>query len=338
MCYTKSLLLAIPAFLIVMAVLPWVASAYYTGLAVKIMIYSLFALSLQLLVGCAGLVSLGHAAFFGIGAYTVSLLSPESGAGNFFILVPCLLAATTGYAIITGALSLRTRGVYFIMITLAFAQMAYYVFHDTQFGGGSDGIYLYFRPEWRLGDHVLLNLDKPHTFYLFTLALLILAWVFLTILMRSRFGAALTGIRINEQRMRAAGYSTFAYKFVAYLLAAGLAGIAGMLFAVKDGFVNPEMLNWQQSGLVLLMVILGGSGRLWGAILGAFALILLEELFQSQTLFGALAGHWHLTFGLSIVVLVALLPKGLAGLLDRPAPSRIADSSSDTQQRYRPQP
>ncbi|WP_322998131.1 branched-chain amino acid ABC transporter permease [Castellaniella sp.] len=321
----------------VLAALPWIASEYYTGLAIKIMIYGLFAMSLQLLVGGAGLVSLGHAAFFGAGAYATALLAPESGAGNFFILIPCVLAAALAYAAITGALSLRTRGIYFIMITLAFAQMAYYVFHDTQFGGGSDGIYLYFRPEWRLGDWTLLNVDEPRTFYLFVLATLGLAWLFLSVLSRSRFGVALNGIRINEQRMRAAGYSTFSYKFVAYLLAAGLASIAGMLHAAKDGYVNPELLNWEQSGLVLLMVILGGSASLWGALLGTLSLILLEELFQSEALMGAMAGHWHLTFGLTIIALVALLPNGLAGLLHRTT-RRRPSSSPKPASRYRPQP
>ncbi|HXE19108.1 MAG TPA: branched-chain amino acid ABC transporter permease [Castellaniella sp.] len=303
--------------LCLLAALPWVANDYYTGLIVKIMIYGLFAMSLQLLVGGAGLVSLGHAAFFGAGAYATALLSPESASANFFWLIPCVLLASTAYAAVTGALSLRTRGIYFIMITLAFAQMAYYVFHDTQFGGGSDGIYLYFRPEWRVGDWTLLNIDDPHTFYLFVLATVASIWAFLSVLSRSRFGAALTGIRINEQRMRAAGYSTFAYKFVAYLLAAALAGIAGMLFAAKDGFVNPELLNWEQSGLVLLMVILGGSGNLWGALLGAFGLIALEELFQSEAIFGGMANHWHLTFGLTIIALVAVMPKGLAGFMNK---------------------
>lgn len=324
--------------LCLLAILPWMANAYYTGLAVKIMIYGLFAMSLQLLVGGAGLVSLGHAAFFGAGAYATALLAPESGAGNFFLLLPCVLIGSMSYAAVTGALSLRTRGIYFIMITLAFAQMAYYVFHDTQFGGGSDGIYLYFRPEWRLGDWTLLNIDDPRIFYLFVLATLGLAWIFLTLLSRSRFGAALNGIRINEQRMRAAGYSTFIYKFAAYLLAAGLAGIAGMLHAAKDGFVNPELLNWEQSGLALLMVIMGGSSRLWGALLGSLCLILLEELFQSEGLFGAMAGHWHLTFGLSIILLVALLPNGIAGLSNRTTQRKSRLSRPETTSRYTPQP
>ena len=296
------------------ALLPMVANDYYIGLTIKIMIYSLFALSLQLLVGGTGLVSLGHAAFFGISAYTATLLSPESGAGNFFFLLPCAIVASMIFAAITGILSLRTKGVYFIMVTLAFAQMAYYIFHDTKIGGGTDGIYMYFRPEWRIGDTVLLDISKPYPFYLFTLACLLLVWGFLAVLMRSRFGAALTGIRVNEQRMRAAGYTTLGYKLVAYVIAGGLGGIAGVLYAVKDGFVNPELLAWEQSGLVLLMVILGGSGRLWGAIVGAAGLTLLQELFQSEALLGDLATHWHLPFGLAIIALVALMPKGITGL------------------------
>ncbi|NYT67756.1 branched-chain amino acid ABC transporter permease [Pusillimonas noertemannii] len=294
--------------------LPSFASSYYLGLVIKIMIYALFALSLQLLVGCTGLVSLGHSAFFGIAAYFVTLLSPESGAGNMLWLLPGAMLAAMGYAVVTGALALRTKGIYFIMVTLAFAQMAYYVFHDTALGGGTDGIYLYFRPEIRLGDWVVLNIDNQFVFYVFTLACLLLTWAFLALLMRSRFGAALTGIRVNEQRMRAAGFSTFKYKLIAYVIGCGLAGVAGFLYAAKDGYVNPELLAWEQSGLVLLMVILGGMGRLWGAVLGAVALTLLQELFQSHALFGEFASRWHLTFGLAIIALVAVLPQGLAGL------------------------
>ena len=306
--------LFVVALLIVVGVLPLVLGDYYISLAIKIMIFAIFALSLQLLVGGVGLVSLGHAAFFGIAAYATTLLSPESGPGNLFILLPAAMLCALAYAVVTGALALRTKGVYFIMVTLAFSQMAYYVFHDTDIGGGSDGIYLYFRPELRLGETVLWNIDSPHSFYLFTLGCLLITWIFLAVLMRSRFGAALTGIRVNEQRMRSAGYSTFNYKLVAYALAGALAGISGLLYAAKDGFVNPELLAWEQSGLVLLMVILGGSSRLWGAVLGAAGLALLQEAFQSQALFGDWAGHWHLTFGLSIIALVALMPNGLIGI------------------------
>jgi branched-chain amino acid transport system permease protein len=300
--------------LLVLALLPWAASDYYMGLAQRIIIYAVFALSLQLLAGETGLVSLGHAAPFGIGAYAAALLSPASAAGP---LLPLLAAAAAGgaiYALATGALALRTRGVYFIMVTLAFAQMAYYVFHDTKLGGGSDGAYLYFRPEPRVGGRMLFDLADATTFHLFVVACLALAWGLLARLRRSPFGAALAGIRINEQRMRAAGFSTFPYKLVAYTLAGALAGLAGFLYALKDGFVTPELFAWEQSGLVLLMVILGGMSRPGGAIAGAAALVLMQELFQSEAVFGDYARHWHLAMGLAVILLVALLPRGLAGL------------------------
>ncbi|WP_026640032.1 branched-chain amino acid ABC transporter permease [Bordetella petrii] len=302
------------AVLAALAVFPLLGFDYYTGLAVKIMIYAIFALSLQLLVGGAGLVSLGHAAFFGIGAYAAALLSPEGEAAGLLWLLGAAVLGAALYALLTGALALRTRGVYFIMVTLAFAQMAYYVFHDTDVGGGSDGIYLYFRPQLSLGGVSPFDLDEPLVYYLFVLCCLAATWAFLAMLQRSPFGAALAGIRINEQRMRAAGYSTYPYKLAAYVVGASLAGLAGFLYALKDGFVTPELLAWEQSGLVLLMVILGGMGRLGGAVLGAAALILLQELFQSQVLFGDYAQHWHLSLGLSIIALVALLPDGLAGM------------------------
>ncbi|WP_415808537.1 branched-chain amino acid ABC transporter permease [Bordetella muralis] len=302
------------AVLLVLAVFPLSGNEYYIGLAIKIMIYAIFALSLQVLVGGAGLISLGHAAFFGIGAYAAALLSPESEAGGLLWLLAAALGSAAIYALITGTLALRTRGVYFIMVTLAFSQMAYYVFHDTDIGGGSDGIYLYFRPQMSWADWMPFDLENPGVYYLFVLICLALTWGFLAMLGRSPFGAALTGIRLNEQRMRAAGYSTFPYKLTAYVIGATLAGLAGFLYALKDGFVTPELLTWEQSGLVLLMVILGGMHRLGGAVLGTVTLILLQELFQSQALFGDYAKHWHLPLGLAIIALVALLPNGLAGL------------------------
>ncbi|ARP97356.1 branched-chain amino acid ABC transporter permease [Bordetella genomosp. 13] len=293
------------------------AGGYAAGLALKIMIYALFALSLQLLVGGAGLVSLGHAAFFGIGAYTAALLTPDGGPALLWWLLPAALGAAGLYALLTGALALRTRGIYFIMVTLAFSQMAYYVFHDTRIGGGSDGIYLYFRPEAAMAGGLLFDLGDDTVFYLFALACLALGWLFLGLLRRSPFGAALAGIRISEQRMRAAGYDTYPYKLTAYVAAGMLAGLAGFLYALKDGFVTPELLAWEQSGMALLMVILGGLRRPGGAVLGAVGLVLLQELFQSEAVFGDFATHWHLSLGLSIIALVALLPDGLIALPDR---------------------
>jgi branched-chain amino acid transport system permease protein len=209
-----------------------------------------------------------------------------------------------------GALSLRTRGVYFIMVTLAFGQMAYYVVHDTPLGGGTDGIYLTAKPT--LG--AWLDLERPLVLYFFTL--LCLAGVFgkLALLLRSRFGRALAGIKANEQRMRAAGFSTYPYKLAAFTISGGIAGLAGFLFAVKDGVVNPELMSWHFSGAALIMIILGGLGHLRGALIGAFAFALLQEFFKSEAIFGAFAKHWTLGLGLTIIASVALLPRGLVGL------------------------
>ena len=301
-----------------LAVLPFVISPYQQDLVLKVLIYAIFALSLELLVGTTGLVSLGHAAFFGIGAYVAALGSPASESASVLWLLPAAMGCAALYALFVGALSLRTKGVYFIMVTLAFAQMAYFVFHDTKLAGGSDGIYLNVKPV--LGS--LLDLDKRGHFYYFVLAALVLTYAALTLLLRSRFGHALAGIRTNEQRMRAVGFRTYPYKLAAFVIAGALAGLAGFLLAVKDGVVNPDLLSWHESGGVLLMLILGGLGHLRGAVIGAVAFTLLKELYSSQGIVGPLADHWQLTFGLTIIAFVALLPKGLMGLTARlnPAP------------------
>ena len=292
-----------------LALYPGVAGSFGIDLVTKTMIFAVFALSLELLVGGAGLVSFGHAAFFGVGAYALVLVSSSIGSASLWWLLPCCVLAAAGYALFVGALSLRTRGVYFIMVTLAFAQMAYYLAHDTPLGGGTDGIYLTLAP-------ILAGIDlsRPPAFYAFTLACLVTVFAFLALLLRSRFGRALAGIRINEQRMRAAGFSTYGYKLAAFVISGALAGLAGALFALKDGVVNPELMSWHLSGAVLIMVILGGIGHLRGALIGAFAFALLQALFQSEAIFGGLAKHWHLGLGLAIIASVALLPRGLVGV------------------------
>lgn len=292
------------------AVFPLVAGKFHVDLATTIMIFAIFALSLELLVGETGLVSFGHAAFLGIGAYATVLLSPKTGAASILWLVPAVMAVTGLCAAVIGALSLRARGIYFIMVTLAFSQMAYYVFHDTAIGGGSDGIYLAFRPALPFG----ADFADARTFYYVTFALLIVTFVLLAAIKRSRFGHALAGIRVNEVRMRAAGFSTYAYKLAAFVIAGALAGVAGLLWASKDGFVNPEILSWHESGAVLLMLILGGIGSLRGAMLGALVFVAMKEIFQSPALFGSFAGHWQLSMGLAIIVLVATMPRGLMGI------------------------
>jgi branched-chain amino acid transport system permease protein len=293
-----------------LAAFPLVAGGYGLDLVTKIMVYAIFALSLELLVGGTGLVCFGQAAFFGIGAYAAVLLSPEAEPASLAWLLPACVLAAAAYALVVGALSLRTRGVYFIMVTLAFAQMAYYVVHDTPLGGGSDGIYLNAKPA--LG--TLIELDRPLVLYGFTLGCLVVVFGFLALLVRSRFGRALAGIRVNEQRMRATGFSTYPYKLAAFTLGGAIAGLAGFLFAVKDGFVNPELMSWHLSGAVLIMIILGGIGHLRGALIGAFAFALLQEFFKSEAVFGSFARHWHLGLGLAIIFSVTVLPRGLVGI------------------------
>jgi len=302
------------AALIALAVFPQIGGSFYIDLALTTVILSIFALSLELLVGRTGLVSFGHAAFFGIAAYATALLSPAASAASLAWLVPAVLLITALAAAAIGALCLRTRGVYFIMVTLAFAQMTYFVFHDMKFAGGSDGRYLYVKPVLTVGGVTLLDLGRPLTLYYAALGCLIVVYALLALLGRSRFGHALAGIRANEQRMRAVGFSTYPYKLAAFTLAGGLAGIAGFLLAVKDGFVTPEILAWHQSGAVLLMLILGGIGTLRGAVLGAFVFVLMKEFFQSEALFGAFARHWQLPLGLAIIACVALMPNGVVAL------------------------
>lgn len=286
-------------------------SAYLSDLVVKIMIMSIFALSLHILVGGTGLVSLGHAAFFGLGAYAAVKAASPDGA-DFLAMLGAAVAASGLYALVVGALSLRTRGIYFIMVTLAFAQLAFFVVHDVPFFGGSDGIYLMQRPA--LG---ALDMEDAPTRYYVVWAALVLVYAFIGMLRHSRFGHALAGIRVNEQRMRAAGFATYWYKLAGFVIAGALAGVAGFLLAARDAVVNPELLAWHHSGEVLLMLILGGIGSLRGAVLGTVAFVVLKELLSTHAVVGGLADHWQLTLGLAIIVLVALLPRGLVGINDK---------------------
>jgi branched-chain amino acid transport system permease protein len=285
----------------------WLGGAFGIDLVTKIMIYAIFALSLELLVGGTGLVCFGQAAFFGIGAYAAVLLSPADDR-----LAAVAAAGQHGgggaYALAVGALSLRTKGVYFIMVTLAFAQMAYYVVHDTPLGGGTDGIYLNVKPVAGPGPGQAAGDVRLHLACL--AAGVRLPGAAAALALRPRAGRH----PANEQRMRATGFSTYPYKLAAFTLSGAIAGLAGFLFAVKDGFVNPELMSWHLSGAVLVMIILGGLGHLRGALIGAFAFALLQEFFKSEGVFGAFAKHWHLGLGLTIIASVALLPRGLVGL------------------------
>jgi len=300
-------LLAVPAF----------ADTYYLKLVTRILVLALFAVSLDLLIGYTGLISLGHAAFFGVSAYTLVLASPEYDAGNLLLLLPLCLLVSAVTAAVIGALCVRTRGIYFIMVTLAFAQMLFHLFHDTSFAGGSDGAFMFVKPVLSVGGLMLLNLDDRVQLYYLALGCLAATLVFLAVVLRAPFGQVIQGIRVNEHRIRALGYNPYPYKLAAFTLGGTLAGLAGFLFAAIDGFVAPELLSWHESGMVMVMVILGGMGTLWGPVLGAFAYVGLEEVFRDAGLFGALAERYLLLMGLFVCLVALGAPRGIAGWLRR---------------------
>jgi branched-chain amino acid transport system permease protein len=305
----RRLAVAVPAVLL--ALFPVTGATFYAELVTKVMILAIFAMSLDLLVGVTGLVSFGHAAFFGIGAYTLALLSPKYEAASLW---PTLLAAVIAAAVCAaavGALAVRVKGIYFIMVTLAFAQLFYFVFHDTEFGRGSDGVSMNFKPVWAMGPVKLIDPEKPlHAYYL-VFACLLATFGFLRLLRRSPFGRALSGIKSNEHRMRSLGFRVYRYKLASFVVAGAIAGLAGYLSALQYGFVNPELLSWHQSGSVLVMLILGGLGTFQGAVVGAFAFAAMQELFQLVT------PHWQLLLGGTIVLVVLALPGGLTSVTAR---------------------
>lgn len=290
-------------------VFPFVAEAvgggYYVGVMTRVMIYALAATSLNLVLGYGGMISFGHAAFFGAGAYAVAILAQE-GVTSAWAAWPIAVAAGAAFALAIGAISLRTRGLYFIMITLAFAQMLYYFFVSLKAYGGEDGINLAARS--RLPG---FDLHDESTFYLLVLALLAGALYLLRRLAASRFGAVLRGIRENEARMTALGYPTYRYRLVCFTVAGGAAGLAGALIVNQHGFVSPGLLDWTQSGTLLIMLILGGVGWLYGGVAGAAAMLLLEEALSHWT------GYWKLGLGLVLLFVVMRAPGGIGSWLAR---------------------
>ena len=292
------------------AFMPLFASPYHMQLASAAMIAAMFALSLQLLVGGAGMVSLAQAAFFGLGAYTVHLLGRALGGPPSILLSLPASALVAGFcALVIGPFALRTRGFFFLMTTLAFGQMLFFVFHDTPLGGGTDGVFIQ-RPVFAAfgAGFEVTRPRRPVVFLLANLGVLVAMYAVLWRLMRTMFGHALLGIRANEDRMRAMGHDVSRLKLAAFVLAGALAGIAGHMAALNDAFVNPELLGWHRSAEALLIVLLGGIGVLHGPILGAFAYTLIGELGRSIT------ERQRLVEGLLILAAVLLLRHGLAGL------------------------
>jgi len=300
-----------------LALFPLVESTFYMQLLTKVLIMAIFAMSLDLLVGYTGLVSFGHAAYFGLAGYALALMAPKYETVSLWWSLPAAVGVCALFALITGTLVLRTRGIYFIMVTLAFSQMLFFIFHDTKIGGGSDGIYIYAKPVMKMGDVELFSLEKLQNFYWLVLVLTALVYLLLHRVLGSTFGRALLGIKVNEHRMRALGFPVFRYQLASFTLAGALAGVAGYLAAAQYGFVNPEILSWHQSGAVLMMVILGGMGSLYGSVIGAFAFVLLQEGLSDQAWFGSWAKHWQLAMGIFIMLIALYLPQGLAGLLQK---------------------
>ncbi|MGF6231443.1 branched-chain amino acid transport system permease protein [Inquilinus ginsengisoli] len=302
-----------PALLIfaVLALVPVVApllggGSYPLTVAGRIMIFAIAAVSLDLILGYGGLVSFGHAAFIGLGAYAVGILA-DAGFEEGLLLLPAAMLAAAVFAALTGAVSLKTRGVHYIMITLAFGQMAYFTMTSLSAYGGDDGLTLWSRPlvagfDW---------LNDRSAFYYIVLLLLVAAWALCRAVTRSRFGRVLRGCREDEERMRALGYSPFAYRLAATVIAGAIAGLAGALLAVQTEFVSPAYMSWQRSGELIVMVVLGGIGSLHGAIVGAAAFLLAEELLSGVT------EHWRLIFGPLLILVVLFLRGGLGGLLGK---------------------
>jgi branched-chain amino acid transport system permease protein len=300
-----------------LALFPLVDTSFYLQLLTKVLIMAIFAMSLDLLVGYTGLVSFGHAAYFGLAGYALALMAPKYETVSLWWSLPASIGVCALFALVTGMLVLRTRGIYFIMVTLAFAQMLFFIFHDTKLGGGSDGVYIYAKPTMKLGEIDLVNLEKLENFYWLVLLLAAGSYLLLRRILGSSFGRALLGIKVNEHRMRALGFPVFKYQLASFTLAGSLAGLAGYMAAVQYGFVNPEILSWHQSGAVLMMVILGGMGTLYGSVIGAFAFVLLQEVLSNQAWFGIAAKHWQLAMGIFIMLVALYMPQGLAGLAQK---------------------
>ena len=295
---------------------PLVGTDFYTQMVTRMMILAIFAMSLDLLQGVGGLVSLGHAAYFGLAGYALAFLMPQNEAASIWWTLPASVLASGLAALVIGFFVVRTHGIYFIMVTMAFAQMVYFLFFDNKALGGSDGIYINFRPD---ASALGIDLDNKTHFFYFTLVVLISVYLFLRRVLFSPFGRVLAGIRVNEHRLRAVGYGSFGYKLTAFTLAGALAGVAGYLWAAQTGFVNPELMGFHMSAHAIMMVILGGMGNFAGAIVGAFTFEYVLHLVKDLPAIGDFdtGKHWQLWMGSFIVLVVIVAPRGLLGLADK---------------------
>jgi branched-chain amino acid transport system permease protein len=298
-----AIFIVLAALALVPAVATVAEAPFYIGLFARIMVFAIAALSLDLILGYGGLVSFGHAAYFGIGAYAVGILSYYGVTDGIAHFATAFFAAAIA-ALFIGFVSLRTSGVYFIMITLAFGQMVYFVGIGLNEYGGDDGLNIARHSNFGAA----LDLDRPIVLYYFTYALLLLFLLLGNRIVRSRFGMLLQGVKSNERRMIALGFPTFRYKLAAFVMAGAVCGIAGALFANLTLFVSPSIMHWTRSGEIMMMVILGGLGSLVGPVFGAAVYLILESVLSRLT------EHWQAVLGPLLILVVLFSKTGLYGL------------------------
>jgi len=303
---TRAIVLA--SGLALLAAVPPVAALlnqpFYLDLLRRVMIFGIAALSLNLILGYGGMISFGHAAYLGIGAYAVGVLA-HYGINNGFLQWTLAIAASASVALVIGAVSIRTSGVYFIMITLAFTQMLYYLGISVEEYGGDDGMRLAVKSQFP----GLIDLNDATAFYYLVLAILVLFLFLGHRLVNSRFGMVIRAARSNEARTRAIGFSPYPYRLAAFVIAGAVCGLAGALLVNHTAYLTPEFMNWTRSGELMFMVILGGMASIAGPVLGAFALLLLEDALSGWT------QHWQLILGPLLVLSVLFLKRGIAGLI-----------------------
>jgi branched-chain amino acid transport system permease protein len=308
------LLAAVPVYAAV------TANTFPVTLFTRVIILGMAATSLNLILGYGGMVSFGHAVYLGIGGYAVGILAFE-GATSGFVQWPLAILVSALFALVVGALSLRTRGVYFIMITLAFAQLVYYFGVGLDRYGADDGLSIRVRSQFA----GLLNLSNRTQFYYLCLALLVVTIYLIARLVNSRFGMVIQGARSNDRRMRAIGFPTFRYRLTAFVIAGAICGLAGALLANHTGFISPATMHWTRSGDLIVMVVLGGMGSAFGPLIGAVALLSLEEALpvlirvMASPLFGdaalRMAEYWQIVLGPLFLLVVLFARGGIDGLL-----------------------
>jgi branched-chain amino acid transport system permease protein len=303
---TLTVIVLLAALVLLPVYVEFTGNRFVLTLFTRIIILALAAVSLNLILGFGGMMSFGHAVYLGIGGYAVGMLAHE-GVYSGFVQWPVALAASALFALIIGALSLRTRGVYFIMITLAFAQMAYYVVAGLARYGGDDGLTIYKRSQF----FEPINLSNKTQFYYICLGLLYASIYLVWRIVNSRFGMVIQGSRSNDTRMRAIGFPTFRYKLTCFVIAGTLCGLSGALLANHTDFVSPAMMYWTRSGDLIIMVVLGGMGSVVGPVFGAIMLLVLEETLSGIT------EYWQIILGPLLLLVVFFARGGIDGLLGK---------------------